>query len=268
MEWLSTFKYIGYGIIIFGAVCSVIVDHLKEKEDRKKELQQQAQMVELSSDVKESRKLLEPFSNLAVKLYPNLDQREALDKLKNRLDSLDQQLQTEIKTIKSFEVVVSIEFSGKWTKPPYSVWYQPPKPKPFMTWKDKSKQLPKIEFCAARINYETIDANTGSFKNTLSVQPGEFPLGKSTDALKDYDDMAFWMLWTGPRNLIDPVIVFNKIDLVFYINGVKRGELHHNQKMAIDYSESLKQLPPGQDLDLSPRIELTGKPIEVLNFSL
>ena len=281
MDWINFFRILGYVALIFGAVCTVGVDYLKNKEDDQRELRQQTQMTDLSNNVKNSNKLLEPFSDLATKLYPNLEQKEALEKLRTRMDSADREIKTgsekvsslntelnlEKNTIKTFDVTVSIEFSGNWKEQPYPLWLQPAKPTPYMRWRDSSKKYPDLEFCTSRINYETINANTGLFRNTLSILPGQFPLGELKEILKTYDKMEFWILFTTPEKLLGPKIVFNKIDLVFSINGKKIGELHDSSHMSQDYTTSLQALIPGKNLQLTPTIELTGKPVDILKFS-
>jgi hypothetical protein len=282
MDWLSIFRVVGYGALIFGAICTVAVDYLKGKEDKKKDTQQQLLMNGLVTDVKDSKKLLEPFKDLATKLYPNIDQKEALEKLRSRMDTVDRQIQEgeqkigglssqlliEKNTIKSFDVTVAIEFSGTWNKQPYPNWLQPAKPMPFLRWRDNSKRQPDLEFCASRINYETINDTTGLFKNALVILPGGNPLGELTDMLNAYDQMDFWILFTMPENLLNPIVTIRKVDIVFSINGVKKGELHSTSPFSQDYTEALQGLIPGKAMNLSPTMSLTGKLVSILNFKL
>lgn len=282
MDWLNFFRIAGYIALFFGVICTVGVDYLKNKQDKVSDSLKEKQMTELMTDVKDSKKLLEPFNDMASKLYPELNQKEALDKLKEKIDSLDKavssgaekvttlssELTVEKKTIKTFDVAVSIEFSGTWDKPPYSQWLQPPKPMTLLKWTDKSNKNPDLEFSTSKISYETINSSTGLFKNTLIIQPGQFPLGHLTDILRAYDEMAFWIVLSWPENLLNPKITFNKVDIVFSINGSKRGELHYQPNISMDYSETLKTLVPGKASWLLPRMELTGKPIDVLKMSL
>lgn len=282
MDWLNFFRIAGYIALFFGVICTVAVDYLKNRQDKVNDSQKEKQMAELITDVKDSKKLLEPFNDLASKLYPGLTQKEALDRLQEKIDSLDKsislgaekvstlssELSVEKKTIKTFDVAISIEFSGKWNKPPYSQWMQLQKPITLLKWTDNSKHNPDLEFSTSKINYETINSNTGLFKNTLIIQPGEFPLGNLTDILKAYDEMAFWIILSWPENLLDPKITFNKVDIVFSINGSKKGELHYQPNISRDYSEDLKALVPGKASWLRPRMELIGKPIDVLKMSI
>jgi hypothetical protein len=282
MDWLSIFRVVGYAALIFGAICTVGVDYLKSKEDKKKEASQQLQMNGLVMDVKDSKKLLEPFKDLATKLYPNVDQNEALEKLRSRIDTVDKQiqegdkkisglssqLQVEKNTIKSFDVTVAIEFSGTWKKRPYPDWLQPSKPRPFLRWRNNSKKLPDLEFCSSKINYETINDTTGLFKNTLVILPGEYPSGELTDILNGYDQMDFWILFTSPENLLGPIVTISKVDIVFSINGVKRGGMHSSTHISQDLSQSLQKLIPGKALNLSPSLSLNGKLVDILNFGL
>lgn len=109
---------------------------------------------------------------------------------------------------------------------------------------------------------------TGLFKNTLTIQPGQFPLGQLTDILKAYDEGNLWILLSWPENLLDPKITFNKVDVVFTINGIKRGELHYRPNLSMDYSGALKGLVSGKANWLQPNIELNGKPVDVFNMIL
>ncbi|HVU98499.1 MAG TPA: hypothetical protein VHE34_24930 [Puia sp.] len=282
MDWLNTFKYIGYGLLILGAICTVVVDILKGKDDDRKDAQQKRQMTELVTNSQESKKLLAPFSDLAQKLYPNLDQKEALGALMKRMDSADEEIRRgkeklgslssqvtiEKKTIKTFEVVVTIEFSGKWQSQPYPTWLQPPAPQPYLRWKDSSKKLADLNFSASRINCEAVDANTGRFQNTLSILPGQFPLGQLTDVLQEYDQLEFWFLLTDPKKLLSPILTINKVDLVFYLNGTKRGEFHSVGPISQDNSEAIGKIPPGKDMYITPTLTLSGKPVDLLKFQL
>jgi hypothetical protein len=282
MDWLNFFRIAGYIALFFGVICTVAVDFLKNRQDKVNDSVKEKQMTELVKDVKDSKKLLEPFNDLASKLYPGLNQKEALDKLQEKIDSLDKaissgaqkvntlnsELNVEKKTIKTFDVAVSVEFSGKWENPPYSQWLQTPKPLTLLKWTDHSMKNPDLEFSTSKISYETINSSTGLFKNTLIIQPGEFPLGQLTDILRAYDEMAFWIVLSWPENLLDPKITFNKVDIVFSINGSKKGELHYQPNVSMDYSEALKALVPGKASWLQPRMELNGKPVDVLKMSL
>jgi hypothetical protein len=282
MDWLNFFRIFGYGALIVGAVCTVGVDFIKNKEDRKKETVQESKMTELSTDVKASRKLLEPFSDLAIKLYPNVEQKEALEKLRNRLDSTEKEilenkakvtgltteLNTEKKTIKSFDAIVSIVISGKWNGTPYPLWYQNVKPTTYMRWHDNSGKLPDLEFATSKLLSETVDKTTAQFKNTFSISPGQFPLGELTEILKSYDKMECWVLITEPSSLLSPIITFNRIDIIISINGSKRGEFHNTNSISQDYSETLKKLTPGKTEFITPTVELNGKLIDLFKINL
>jgi hypothetical protein len=185
-----------------------------------------------------------------------------------KVNTVSSKLSVETKTIKTLEITVSIEFSGKWDQPPYSQWLQPAKPMTLLRWTDNSKKNPDLEFSTSKISYETINSSTGLFKNTLIIQPGQFPLGELTDILKAYDEMAFWIVLSWPENLLGPNIIFSKVDIVLYINGSKRGELHNHSNNSMDYSEALKALIPGKGSWLQPQMELSGKLVDVLKMSL
>jgi hypothetical protein len=282
MDWLNFFRIAGYVALFFGVICTVGVDFLKNKQDLNSDTKKEKQMTELMTDVKDSKKLLEPFNVIASKLYPGLNQQEALEKLKEKIDNLDNaillgaqnvtalhsEFSLEKKTIKTFDATVSIEFSGKWNKPPYSIWLQTPNPMTFLKWTDTSNKNQDLEFSTSKISFETINSNTGLFKNTLIIQPGQLPLGQLTDILKAYDEMTFWILLSWPENLLDPKITFKKVDIIFSINGSKKGELHYQPNLSMDYSEALKGLVPGKANSLQPCLELNGKPVDVFKMSL
>ena len=276
-------------ITIVSLIAGVIITLCdeKEKNDEVTNLKNQLDAAQntltyIKSNGDTLKSQIKPFLELATQQYPNLSSNEALEKLKNRLNTIDYQilsgsekltnlsseLTTEKKIIKTFDVIVSIEFSGKWDKPPYSQWLQPGKPMTLLNWTDNSKKNPDLEFSTSKISYETINSSTGLFKNTLIIQPGQFPLGQLTDILRAYDEMAFWVVLSLPENLLDPKITFNKVDIVFSINGSKNGELHYKPNLSMDYSSDLKALIPGEVSWLQPRMELIGKPIDVLKMSI
>ena len=116
-----------------------------------------------------------------------------------------------------------------------------------------------IFFCCKNID----DINTEQEGFT-----GGIPLGELTDILKLYDEMYFWILLTEPDKLLGPLITINKVDIVFSINGTKRGEFHSTSPISQDYSQALRELIPGKSMYLKPNITLTGKPVDVLKFNL
>lgn len=282
MDWLNFFKIAGYTAIIFGAVCTVTVGVLKDKRDKAKEDRKQEQMDTLSTDVKASRQLLEPFTELAKKMYPGLDQKDALEKLKGRMDSVDaqiksgkenvdhlhSQLDVERKTIKTFTATMSVEFSGQWTQIPYAIWHDPPTPDTLLSWMDSSGELPELEFTTSRVSCETVDDHTGRFTNSLTIQPGNYPLGELWDVLKKYDQAQLRLLFTFPERFTGPVLTVTRVDIDFYINGAKKGGLHNSQPITQDFSETFRQAVPGKAWYLTPRLDLVGKPVDIFQFSL
>jgi hypothetical protein len=278
MDWLNFFKILGYIALIFGAICTVGVDYLKSKHDATKDALKDKQMTELVDDVKASKKLLEPFNYIANKLYPNLDQKAALDKLKLRLDNVDKEisighdkiasltseLTIEKNTIKSFEVSVYIEFSGKWGKTPYPIWYQNTIPTPYLKWSDKTKKFPDIDFCCSKINFKTLNENTAAFENILSVQTGKNPLGELLNILSNYNIMSFWFPLSQPKNLLDSHIEVNKILIAFSINGSPKEKISIDQKQIIDLSESLSKAD--ESSIISPLLTLDYNLVELLKI--
>jgi hypothetical protein len=277
MDWLNFFRIAGYVALAFGVICTIGVDYLKNKEDKRNELTSDKKMNELMTDVKDSKKLLEPFNDLANRLYPNLNQSDALEKLSTRLDQVDEDILSGKKkidvltkdknTIKTLDVLMVVEFSGKWSGDPYPTWYQPVSPRTFLKWMDKDKKLPDIEFAAPRINIKKVNENTAIFENVLTVQSGSETLGESIDILKSYEQMHFWIIFTEPKNLIDPKIEINKIRLLFSINGSRKGEIILNEKMIIDMSEPLSKVDNVNSI-LTPTITLDGKLFETLKIKL
>lgn len=284
MDWLSFFRIAGYIALAFGVICTICVDYLKNKQDSEKEIIQKERestsdkkMTELMVDVKESKKLLEPFTDAANKLYPNLNQNEALEKLSNKLQEIDRDLLLEKQkvrtltiennTIKTLDIYVFIEFSGKWTGHPYSEWYQPAAPKTFLKLQTKDKTMPDIEFSAARINYKTLNDSTGIFENVLTVQPVSSSIGEPIEILKKYDYLEFWLLFTHPKFLTDPKIRINKFKLVLSLNGSRKGEITHTARMTIDLTDSLNKVDDVHS-QLTPSIFLDGKILEAFKIKL
>lgn len=278
MDWLNFFRIAGYIALLFGVICTIGVDYLKNGQDKKSDAKKEKQMTELMTDVKDSKKLLEPFNDMASKLYPGLNQQEALEKLRERIDSLDKAVSSgaekitklssdftvERKTIKSFESSVFIEFSGKWKEVPYPLWYQSPSPKTYLRWSDSRKKLPDIEFSSAKINFRTINENTGVFENILAIQPGDAPLGDLLDILRKYDQMSFWFVFTDPKNLIDPKIIITKVKIALLINGSKNGELIVDESNVIDLSENLSKA----DTHITPMLSLQGNLVDLFKMVL
>lgn len=265
--------------IVLTLVAAVFAFYFKNQQTELLKSQRQKDLLEIAQANENSelaRKESEEAKRDAATAFENAassNESAAKAELKSReleveLLKLRLAVSVQKKTITTFDVAVSIEFSGKWDKPPYSLWLQPPHPITLLTWTDNSHKNPDLEFSTSKISYETINSSTGLFKNTLIIQPGHFPLGQLTDILKAYDEMAFWIVLSWPENLLNPKITFNKVDIVFSINGSKRGELHYQPNVSMDYSEALKALVPGKASWLEPRMELNGKPVDVLKMSL
>lgn len=277
MDWLNFFRIAGYVALAFGVICTIGVDYLKTIQEKANALSSDNKMNELMTDVKESKKLLEPFNDLANRLYPNLNQTDALEKLSTRLDQVDEEilsgkrkiedLTTEKNTIKTFDVSIYIEFSGKWTSGPYPIWYHHVSPRTYLKWIDRSKKLKDIEFSTNRINFKTLDESSAAFENVLIVQPSTVPLGEPINVLAGYDQINFWFLFTEPKNLIDPKIRIEKIRLSFSVNGSRRGEIISDEKMIIDLTESLSKLDEKNSM-LNPTLTLDGKLVEALKIKL
>jgi hypothetical protein len=258
-------------------ICTIGVDYLKNKKEKANELSAENKMTELMSDVKESKKLLQPFNELANRLYPNINQTDALAKLSTRLDQVDKEilsgkkriedLTDEKNTIKTFDVSIYIEFSGEWTAAPYPIWYQPASPRTYLKWIDRSRKLKDIEFSSNRVNFKTINKTSAAFENVLIVQPGSIPLGELINVLRKYDQLILWFTFTEPKNLVDPKLRIEKIRLFFSINGSRRGEFISDEKMTIDLSEPLSKVNETNSL-LNPTLTLDGNLIEALKIKL
>jgi len=277
MDWLNFFRIAGYVALAFGVICTIGVDVLKNRKDKEDELSKETKMNELMTDVKESKKLLEPFNGLANRLYPNLNQADALEKLSTRLDQVDEDilsgkkkieaLRVESNTIKTFDVLMTVEFSGHWNGDPYPTWFQPASPRTFLKWMDKDKKLPDIEFASPRINIKKINEQTAVFENVLTVQSGSRVLGEPIEILKNYETMHFWIIFTEPKHLINPKISIDKVRLLFSINGSKKGEIILEEKISIDLSDPLSKVTEEKSV-LTPTIFIDGKLFETLKIDL
>jgi hypothetical protein len=251
MDWLTFFRVAGYVAIFLGVICTVGVDIIKTKQEKKREELASSSLNELKDDVKKANKALEPFSDIALKLYPSLDQKNALEKLRQRLDIIDQEisnskglindLNKEKNTIKTFEALVKVTFTGKWLGMPYPQSLESPACTPYLFWVDNSTKRPTIEFCSTKIKFETINASEAVFANTLSVQPGSMPLGSLIDVLGKYDEMvvSFPLIWR--KRLIDSSINIKHIKITFLINGSEWGKFNEEKLIVVDLKEPLNK---------------------------
>ncbi|RAW01245.1 hypothetical protein [Pseudochryseolinea flava] len=217
---------------------------------------------------------IKPFLDLATSKYPNLNSSKALEKLHERIDSLDAQvsigtkrigalsseLTVEKKTIKSFSASVYIEFSGEWNGNPYPTWSEPPKCETYMIWSDTTGKMADIEFCSPKINFKTLDSRTGVFENILTVQQGNVPLGQLDDVLLSYNKMRCWLVFSFPKNLLSSLIVTSKIRIAYLINGSKRGELVSNERLTVDLKDRMNESV------INPELSLNGKLVKWFNI--
>ncbi len=222
---------------------------------------------------------IKPFLDLARDIYPNLDNNQALNKLKIRLDELDKKILSggrkletlsndllyEQKTIRSFHASVRIKFSGNWTGSPYPGFLNSPNALIYLRWSDNMHRLPDINFCAFKINFKTLNNYTAIFENTLEVQPGTAPLGEQLDKLAYYNQIKFCIPFTDPGRLVKKSIIFEEFQIEFYINGKKSGELINNEKIIIDLSNLIEKA--GKNKMINPGLELRGSFNDILNIN-
>lgn len=208
------------------------------------------------------RKKLEPFIDYAYKLYPTLDETEALKKLGSRLDDLSGELTIVKNTISSFDATVYIKFSGKWGENPYPQWSQPSKPATYLKWIDTTGKLPEIEFKTPKVNYTTIDKTTGVFDNILTVQPGSKPLGEQKSYLSKYNRLIFWFTFSFASNLKDTKIEINEVRIVFSINGTKEYQIISNEIHYVDVKSSIS----ADGNYVSPSLTLDGPIVDMIKI--
>lgn len=85
MDWLNFFRITGYCILISGAICTVVVDNLKTNKLNYDNKRKDLKINELNSNIETANKLLIPFTEYAKQLFPQLNQKEALEKLYDQL---------------------------------------------------------------------------------------------------------------------------------------------------------------------------------------
>jgi hypothetical protein len=208
------------------------------------------------------RQKLEPFIEYAYKLYPTLDETEALKKLTSRLDGLSSELKNIKNTITSFDATVYIKFSGNWGETPYPQWSQPPKPATYLKWIDTTGKMPDIEFKSPKVNYVTIDKATGAFDNVLAVQPGSKPLGEQKSYLSQYNRLMFWFTFSFAGNLKDTKIEISEVRIVFSINGTKEYQIVSNEINRVDVKGSIS----ADGNYVSPSLTLDGPIVDMIKL--
>ena len=78
MDWLNFFRWVGYGTLATGAICTIGADISKNRKaardteiSKKNEKLKDEKIDQLLTDSKENKELLRPFKDAAIKLFPN-----------------------------------------------------------------------------------------------------------------------------------------------------------------------------------------------------
>lgn len=216
-----------------------------------------AKQTELLDSQKSLNSKLEPFIKYATELYPHLSQKEALEKLRLKLENVSTELKIEKNTIKTFDVKAYIKFSGKWSENPYPHWLQPGKPTAYITWIDTNGKLPNIEFISSRIGFTTVNESTAAFDNVLIVEPGSYSMGKQIDFLNGYNFMRVSIPFTHAKALLSSTITVTKVEIVFSINGTKKYAIYWDEPMVTDISKSISENGDFASFDLKAEGTLT-----------
>ena len=239
MDWLNFFRITGYIALVFGAICTIGVDYLKNRQDNKRDELKDKQMTELMNDVKDSKKLLAPFEDLANQLYPSLNQKEALEKLmqqmkinteeiektKNDLDKTKNDLDKEKNTIKSLAIQVKVKFSGNWNsdKVPYNtnLWNFIKGSYPPISFKSSLMKVSDMNFNWAEGSYKftPLSNNSALYEVRGTIKVDEFPSGESIEILKKYDQIAVHIPFNDMKNITDTRILMEEFDVSLILNG-------------------------------------------------
>lgn len=261
MDWINIFKWIGYSALLVGAIGTIAVSILTDNESKKKDKEAAESAVKLNAridtlltEVQSANKALAPFEDLASRLYPNLDEKDALTRLRFRLDDLEGVVTKEKNIIRSFDAHLYFEFSGNWDSVPYPGWYEYSAPETYLKWKSSTKKAPDIEFKIQRVVYRDGGKQIGIFDNKISVEGTATPLGEDLNFLKNYDQIEFKFILVEPGYVKDGIISIDKLIIKFAINGSIRGEFADNSPtLKMDLRPSYKK--PDDHVDATVRLE-------------
>jgi len=257
---------------IFGLISSVLYLHeAREKDSLTKQLtslslgnqslldQNQVLISQSDSLLKgydEIYSRLEPFIRIATKLFPEYKQNTALEKLQNKMTIFESELKIEKNTIRDLKASVSINFSGDWVGGVGIVTYFADQE--YLTISStKNENLVPIKFYTTKpYVLEDLDNNHALFSCEQAVHVGEYPLGKTTNELLNYDSIEFFLPFTQHK-FRKKKILAEKINIIFFVNGIKKGEIYTKTPFEFDIKRSSGEQWAGIEIKLLNKVSLS-----------
>lgn len=144
----------------------------------------------------------------------------------NVLNGITEQLNLEKLTIKSFSSTVKVIFSGEWTKKPYPNAIVSPVNHQYYLELQNEDSTKYIKFYATKpYTFNKIDDTSAVFESHQAVNDGNFPLGNTLNELSSLNAIQIHVPFVLYKNFIENKVVFNCIEIKFFINGTERHSI-------------------------------------------
>lgn len=155
-------------------------------------------------------------------IYENHNKTKRLSKLQDEVDS-------EKRTIRDFESKLKMRFSGKWTSKPYpGEIISPVNNEYYVVLKESdigtSNQLIKF-YATQAYSFTAINDHCASFESRQAVRKGDYPISNTIDELYSYDAVDIHIPFVPTIGSKGQKILIEEVELLFFINGKEHDSI-------------------------------------------
>lgn len=161
------------------------------------------------------------FVEFAAKLYPNLEEKKAIEKFKEEFESLKSEYLTEKNTIKNLSSSIEVKFSGKWSKSPGSIIPISPADRQWYLILINPENGNEIKFYGTQMySFEDLSPNLSIFKSRQAARPGNFPISEQIEVLNNYKKMRIFIPFIFRQNNIgNREITLEEVNITLFVNN-------------------------------------------------
>jgi hypothetical protein len=160
--------------------------------------------------------------------------REA--KLRADIDSARQQQEAAEAKVGELQATLAVQFSGDWSEEPYPLSMLSLVDQEFYVY-FKRGQGPNAHViklhATGSYQFTTISPSRAKFVARQGVRPGEFPIGRSREALSEFDTIGFHIPFLQLSDFCSPRITVEDLRLVLILNGASGEPLRLQSPMVV-----------------------------------
>jgi len=147
----------------------------------------------------------------------------------NKIKYLENEAQLNKLTIRDFESILKIKFSGNWISKPYPKQILSPVNLFYYIDIQSTLNNSSIKFYATQpYQFKTLGENNAEFISRQAVRKDEFPLGKSINDLELFDKIQVHIPFIMYGQIKESKIIIEYIEITFIVNGEKRDTLRYD----------------------------------------